>query len=107
MVGFNGSNIAHAMILAGVERNIAGVEEYIFKNSYGKGNTTDLLKKEFVHVPIGSPTFSQRNVLLIKPNQYRNILFSLFIIKRNKVDLVQMSSQLSTGYLTSLSQYKL
>ena len=61
MVGYNGSTIVHAMILAGIENN-----KYVFKNSYGKENTTDALKKEFVRVPVGSPAFSHRIVLCIK-----------------------------------------
>lgn len=59
MVGFNGSTIIHAMILAGIENG-----EYVFKNSYGYGNTTNLLQKEYVRVPLSVPAFRQRNVLL-------------------------------------------
>ena len=58
MVGYNGSSIVHAMILAGIENN-----EYVFKNSYGYGNTTDLLQKEIIRVPVGSQVFSPRSVL--------------------------------------------
>ena len=60
MVGQNGSTIVHAMILVGIENN-----EYVFKNSYGYGNTTNPLQKEYVRVPVAAPAFTLRNVLLL------------------------------------------
>ena len=58
------------MILAGIENN-----EYVFKNSYGKENTTDALKKEFVRVPVGSPAFSHRIV---------------YVLNRSKIDILNL-----------------
>lgn len=55
MVGKNGTPIVP--LLTKIETG-----DYVFKNSYGYGNT-NLLMQEDVHVPVASPAWSNRNVL--------------------------------------------
>ena len=52
MVGETGTLPVHAMILTKIENG-----HYVFKNSYGYGNTSPLMQ-EYVHVPVASPAWS-------------------------------------------------
>jgi len=54
LVGYNGASVLHAVLLTKIENN-----KYVFKNSYGKGNT-DPMKMEFIRIPVHLPPWSKR-----------------------------------------------